>query len=214
MRSSPVNRSALLLGSLAAWALLAGTGCQSLTQPSGFLTTYTNLVKVDSCLWRYVDTNRLATYNTFVISSVKVLVKDYEAAPISPAERQAAANRFRDDIVQALSGSCQLLDKPTTNSAEIRAAITTAFPVGDFLTFGMEAEIVDAYSGRQVAAVRFYEAGNPLATGWTPDASSWTGAWWDRLSAKFFMQQCSTGFRKAIVNARQSAPPPGAAAKP
>src|SRR5262249_38818023 len=141
---------------------LLGSGCQSMTAPSGFLSTYTNLVKVNGCLWVYVNTNKLATYTTFEVASVRVLTQEYGTQPIGAAERQAAAQRFREIIVQKLAGTVPLVDKPSAKTAEIRAAITTVFPNANFITFGMEAEIVDAASGEQVAAVRQYDSSDPL----------------------------------------------------
>lgn len=184
---------------------LFGSGCQSMTAPSGFLSTYTNLVKVNGCLWRYVNTNKLATYTSYEVASVKVLVKEYGATPIGAAERQAAAQRFREIIVQKLAGAVTLVDKPSTNTAEIRAAITTAFPNADYVTFGMEAEIIDAYSGEQVAAIRQYESSDPLYTGGGLQAQgvyTSTGLWWDMLSSKYFMQECAGEYKKAIEKSR------------
>ena len=197
---------ALVFGMPLLLVALLGTGCQSMTAPSGFLSTYTNLVKKDSCLWVYIDTNKLASYTSFEVASVKVLTKYYGAQPIGAAERRSAALRFRQVIVEKLTGTVPLVDKPSTNTAEIRAAITTAFPNADFITFGMEAEIVDAYSGEQVAAVRQYQSSDPLYTGGGTQAQgiyTATGTWWDTLSTGYFMQECASEYDKAILNARK-----------
>jgi hypothetical protein len=182
-----------------ALAAAFGGGC-AMPKPSGYLSNYSRLVKVNDSTWRYVDTARLATYDKYMISPVKVLVKSYESAPLTPAQQEQAANRFREIITKALAGQCELVDKPSGKTAEIRAAITAAYPVGPSLTLGLEGEIIDAASGEQLAAVKKYQAGPPHIEGGPPDLSDDVrgGGWWNQHSAVWIMEQWADELRKAI----------------
>src|ERR1035438_9804256 len=168
-----------LCATLALAAALGG-GC-AMPKPSGYLSNYSHLVKVDDSTWRYVDTARLTTYDKYIVSPVKVVVKAYESTPLTPAQQEQAANRFREIITKALAGQCELVDKPSGKTAEIRAAITAAFPVGTSLTLGLEGEIVDSVSGQQLAAVKKYQSAPPQALGGPPDlANDVLGSgWWN-----------------------------------
>jgi hypothetical protein len=129
-----------------------------------------------------------------------VLVKSYNSAPLSSAQQEQAANRFREIIAKALAGHCELVDKPSGKTAEIRAAITVAYPVGASLTLGLEGEIIDAFSGQQLAAVMKYQAGPPQLQGGPPDLSNDAlgGGWWNQHSAVWIMEQWADQLRKAM----------------
>jgi hypothetical protein len=186
-------------------AVALGGGC-AMPKPSGFLGNYSRLARVNDCTWRYSDTARLATYNKYMIGSVKVLVKAYDGTPLSPEQQEQAANRFRSIIAKALTGQCELADKPSGKTAEIRAAITAAYPVGPSLTLGLEGEIIDAYSGQQIAAVVKYQAGPPQFEGGPPDLSNdvFGGGWWNQRSAVWIMEQWADQLRKAMEKMDQS----------
>jgi hypothetical protein len=176
-----------------------GAGC-AMPKPSGFLGNYSHLQRVNDVTWRYANTTNLATYNKYMISSVKVLVKSYDGTPLTAQQQEAAANRFRGIITKALAGECELVDKPAGKTAEIRAAITTAFPVGPSLTLGLEGEIIDAYSGEQLAAVKTYQAGAPQVERGPPSLSdnALGGGWWNLHSAVWIMEEWADRLRKAI----------------
>ena len=190
-----------------ALALAAGLGggC-AMPKTSGFLGNYSHLAKVNGCTWRYVDAPRLATYDKYMIASVKVLVKSYDGTPLSPLQQEQAANRFRSIITKALTGQCQLVDKPSGKTAEIRAAITAAFPVGPSLTLGLEGEIIDAYSGQQLAAVVKYQAAAPQIETGPPELSNdvFGGGWWNQHSAVWVMEQWADDLRKAMGKIEKS----------
>jgi hypothetical protein len=185
-----------LCATLALATALVG-GC-AMPKQSGFLGNYSHLAKVDDSTWRYVDKERLATYDKYMISSVKVLVKSYASAPLSSAQQEQAANRFRAIIAKALAGQCELVDKPSGKTAEIRAAITAAYPVGPSFTLGLEGEIVDAASGQQLAAVMKYQAGPPHIEGGPVDIQNEGEGWWNQRSAVWIMEQWADELRKAM----------------
>ncbi|MCX6892337.1 MAG: DUF3313 family protein [Verrucomicrobiota bacterium] len=182
-----------------ALAAALGSGC-AMPKPSGFLGNYSRLAKVNDSTWRYVDKPCLATYDKYMIASVKVLVKSYNSTPLSASEQEQAASRFRTIIAKALAGHCELVDKPSGKTAEIRAAITVAYPVGSSLALGLEGEIVDAYSGQQLAAVMKYQAGAPQLEIGTSDLSNNVlgGGWWNQHSAVWIMEEWANQLRKAM----------------
>ena len=188
-----------------ALATALGGGC-AMPKTSGFLSNYSRLTKVDDSTWRYVDTARLATYDNYMIAPVKVLVTSYNSTPLTPEQQQQAADRFRSIITKALTGQCELVDKPSGKTAEIRAAITAAYPVGASLTLGLEGEIIDPVSGQQLAAVMKYQAGAPHIQGGPPDLSNnlYGGGWWNQHSAVWIMEQWADELRKAVQKIDQS----------
>ncbi len=170
-------------------------------KPSGFLTTYTNLVRYNDSTWRYANAPQLATYDRFVISSVKVLVKKYDGDYLPPGEQEQASNRLREIIEKKMSPHWQLLSKPSGHTADIRAAITSMYPVGSSLTLGMEGEIVDAYSGKQLAAVMTFQVGAPDVMYGEPTLdfnNVLAGGWWNTESAVWIMEQWADEFVKAL----------------
>jgi hypothetical protein len=182
-----------------ALAAALGGGCAA-PKPSGFLGNYENLTKVDGSTWRYVDKARLATYDNYMIAPVTVLVKSYESVPLTPSQQEQAGRRFHDIIAKAIAGQCHLVDKPTGKTAEIRAAITAAYPVGPALTLGLEGEIVDAASGQQLAAVRKYQAGPPQVEGGPPQLvdENYGNGWWNLHSSVWIMEQWADQLHKAM----------------
>lgn len=192
----------LVVCGFVAVAAFLGSGCKmAMPKPSGFLSTYTNLVRYDDSTWRYVNAPRLATYDRFVISSVRMLVKSYDGDPVPEGTQQQASEVFRDIIEKKMAGHWQLLTKPSGHTAEIRAAITSMYPVGPSLMLGMEGEIVDAHSGKQLAAVMTFRAGPPQMEN---GISSFNfdnvmdGGWWNTESAKWIMEDWADEFVKAL----------------
>ena len=201
MMGISLNRAALLAVLLLTVAVL-GTGCSTtMPKPSGFLSTYTNLVKYDDSTWRYANAPQLATYDKFVISSIKVLVKKYDGDPLPPGDQEAASTHFREIIEKKMAGHWQLLTKPNGHTADIRAAITSVYPVGSALALGMEGEIVDAYSGKQLAAVVTYEVGPPQIQPGEPNLcfnDALYGGWWNTETALWLMERWADQFVKAL----------------
>jgi hypothetical protein len=204
MRSIITNLGRITFSAAAALAVTFGAGC-AMPKPSGFLSNYSHLTRANDSTWRYVDKASLATYDKYMIASVKVLVKSYDGTPLTPGQQEAAANRFRAIIGKALAGECELVDKPSGKTAEIRAAITTAYPVGPSLTMGCEGEIIDAYSGQQLAAVVTYQAGPPQIEGGPPSLSDSAlgGGWWNVHSAVWIMEDWADRLKKAMKEAHE-----------
>ena len=143
----------------------------------------------------------MATYDKFVISSIKVLVKKYDGDPLPPGDQEAASTHFREIIEKKMSGHWQLLSKPSGHTADIRAAITSAYPVGSSLALGMEGEIVDAYSGKQLAAVVTYAVGPPQLQAGEPNLyfnDALYGGWWNTETALWLMERWADEFVKAL----------------
>ena len=181
---------------------MLGSGCQmAMPKPSGFLSTYTNLVRYDDSTWRYANVQSLSTYDRFVISSVRTLIKNYDGDPLPEGEQQAASSRFREIIEKKMTGHWQLLTKPSGHTADIRVAITSAYPVGPSLMLGMEGEIVDAYSGKQLAAVMSFQAGAPNDEGGISTfnfSDVMGGGLWNTESAVWIMEEWGDEFVKAL----------------
>ena len=199
MRKKTGSFGRISLNAVTALAIALGAGC-AMPKPSGFLGNYSHLKRVNDATWRYADAARLATYNKYMISSVKVLVKSYDGTALTPDQQEQAANRFREIILKALTRECQLVERPSGKTAEVRAAITAAYPVGPSLTMGLEGEIIDAYSGQQLAAVMTYQSGPPQFEGGPPSLSDTAlgGGWWNVHSAVWIMEDWADRLRKAI----------------
>ena len=198
----------LLLCATATLAVILSGGCKtSAPAPSGFLSSYSNLQKVDNSNWRYVNASRLGGYQKFVVPPATVLVKEYWGSTFGADQQQAIGATFRQKIVSALSGHYEVVGTPGPNTAEIRVAITQAYRVGNALALGIEAEIVDSQSHQQVAALRGIRVG-PAEMGFrlgyhNPDASGYMAAWWTWPSANELMGQWEDQIRNMIEAARK-----------
>jgi hypothetical protein len=198
----------LLLSATAALAGIASAGCKTAAPtPSGFLSSYSNLQKVDSSTWRYVDTSRLGPDQKFTIAPVSVMVKEYWGTTFGVDQKQMIGTMFRQKIAGALAGHYEVVGTPGPNTGEIRVAITQAYRVGNALALGVEAEIVDSQSHRQLAAIRGIRIG-PAEMGFrlgyhNPDASGYMAAWWTWPSANELMQQWADQIRGLINEAHK-----------
>lgn len=199
---------ALLLSGTATLALLTW-GCKTAAPPpSGFLRGgYSNLKPVDNSTWRYVDTNRLAAYRSFTVQPVSVLVKEYWGTTLTAGQQEAVGARFRQKIASALSSRYDVTGTPGPNTAEVRAAITRAYRVGNSLAVGVEAEILDPQTHQQLAAVRGVRIGPPevgLKLGaHSLDNSGYTAAWWSWPSAIQLMDEWAEQVRKMVDEAHK-----------
>ena len=168
------NAIALCLGTVAGLGLLVGcAGHKNLPAQSGFLSHYHHLTPVDATTSRYVDAPRLKSYNKFKISSVQVLVKNYNGQPLTDAQQIKMTDHIRASVTSALKDKYPVVEAPSTDTAEIRIAITDAYKSGTQLGISVEGEILDSYSGVQVAAVVRTDLGE-----------MYLGNWWDKTSAR------------------------------
>lgn len=180
-----------LLFSAAGICLLAGCAGQKY-QPvqSGFLSRYHHLTPVDATTTRYVDAPRLASYNKFRIIAVQVLVKDYDGKPLTADQQKKMTDYLRASLTSALQDKYPVVEAPSTDTAEIRIAITDAYKSGSQLGISVEGEILDSFSGVQVAAVVRTDLGN-----------MYLGDWWDKTSTKEVIDGWSQRIRQAIDSA-------------
>ncbi|MHC1764512.1 MAG: DUF3313 family protein [Verrucomicrobiia bacterium] len=184
---------ALLITTAAGVLLLAG--CASSSEPyrpgqSGYLSHYHHMTPVDATTSRYVDAPRLKSYNKFKISSIDVLIKDYNGKPITPEQKARMANYIRDSITSALQDKYPVVDAPSTDTAELRVAITDVYKAGNQVGITLEGEILDSYSAVQVAAVIRNDMGK-----------HYVGDWWDKVSAKEMVDAWALRLRQAIDSA-------------
>jgi Protein of unknown function (DUF3313) len=200
--------SKFLLTAATALGLIGSGGCKTAAPtPSGFLSDYSHLQKVDNSTWRYVDTSRLGAYRTFTISPVNVMVKEYWGTTFGVDQRQAIGAMFHQKLVSALAGHYEVVGTPGPNTPDIRVAITQAYRVGNSLALGVEAEIVDSQTHQQLAAIRGIRVGPPevgFRLGYhNPDASGYMAAWWTWPSAIELMDQWAVQIRSLIEEAHR-----------
>jgi hypothetical protein len=181
----------LLLTVAAGIALITGCAGQK-QQPtqSGFLSQYHHLKAVDDTTSRYVDAARLKSYNKFKIASVRVPLKTYNGKPVTPEQQKRIADYLRTSLTTALQSKYSVVETPSTDTAEIRIAVTDAYKTGNQLGISVEGEIQDSYSGVQVAAVVRTDLG-----------AVYLGDWWDQTSAKEIVD----GWSQRLVQAIDSA---------
>jgi hypothetical protein len=197
-----------LLYATATLAIIAASGCKTAPPtPSGFLSDYTHLQKVDNSTWRYVDASQLGSYQRFTIPQTSVMVKAYLGTALGMEQQQAVSSMFRQKLVNALSGRYEVVGASSPGTPEVRAAITQAYRVGNALAMGVEAEIVDAQSHKQLAAIRGVRIGPPevgFRLGYhNPDASGYMAAWWNWPSAVELMEQWAGEIRGLIDEAHR-----------
>lgn len=158
---------------------------------SGFLTTYRDMVQVDSVTWRYLDpNNRMAEYRRFMIEPVKILVSEFEGRPVLPAAAQEARTYMRSTAVRAISAGYPVVSTAGVNVGEIRMAITEAYRAGGHVGMALEIELVDSYSGK------------PIGSAVTATLNRlWAGDEWDDLAVKEIMDDWADRLRAVIDNA-------------
>lgn len=190
-RTTMKNPTVLVLTSIASVCLL--TGCASKPYrpgQSGYLSHYHHMTPVDATTSRYVDSARLTSYNKFKISSVDILTKNYNGQPITPEQQARMANYIRESIITALADKYPIVTAPSTDTAEIRVAITDVYKAGNQVGITLEGEILDSYSAVQVAAVIRNDLGK-----------HYVGDWWDKTSAREMVDGWAKRLRQAIDSA-------------
>ena len=199
----------LIMCATAATAVVLCGGCKTAApKPSGFLSDYSHLQKVNDSTWRYVDSGRLSAYTKFTVSPAKMMVKEYWGTTFGADQQEKIAATFRQKIVSALSGRYQVVGAPEANTAEVRAAITQAYLVGNALAIGVEVEIVDPQSHQQLAALRGVEVGPPdvgfrMGNRNPGDPGDYMASWWNRPSAVALMERWAEQIRKTVEDAHK-----------
>jgi len=191
-RMLTIKQSTVLLFNVALGIGLL-TGCAGQKQQptrSGFLSRYHHLESVDGTTSRYVDAARLKSYNKFKIASVQVPLKTYNGKAVTLEQQKKIADYLRSSLTTALQSKYSVVETPSTDTAEIRIAVTEAYKSGNQLGITVEGEIQDSYSGVQVAAVVRTDLG-----------AVYLGDWWDKTSAKEIVD----GWSQRLVQAIDSA---------
>ena len=163
------NKSHYLICLLAAGLmLLAGcaTHTASVPVPSGFLTRYDQLRKVDDTTSRYVDAARLRTCREFKIQPVQVLVTSFNGSPLD-ADGQMAAEYVSMALVKALADRYPIMANPGPGVGVLRLAITSADKKGTQLALTLEGEVLDPASNAQVAALMKSEISGQHDSNWS-----------------------------------------------
>jgi hypothetical protein len=91
------------------------------------LTTYHNLEKVDASTSRYVNTQRLSSYNKFIVHPVKVVATALDGRPIEDESRRLASEHFRQAVVSALADRYPVVHEASADTAEIRITVSEAY---------------------------------------------------------------------------------------
>jgi hypothetical protein len=187
-----MRRTTALLFSTAVGICLLGGCAGQKYQPtkSGFLSQYHHMTPVDATTSRYVDAPRLRVYNKFKISSVQVLVKNYNGQPLTAEQQNKMTDYIRASITSALQDKYPVVQSSSAETAEIRVAVTDAYKSGNQLGISVEGEIQDSYSAVQVAAVVRTDLGG-----------IYIGDWWDKTSAREIVDGWSQRLRQTIDNA-------------
>jgi hypothetical protein len=199
----------LLLSGTAVLTALVWGGCKTPPpKPSGYLSDYSHLQQVNDSTWQYLDKSKLAAYSAFTIAPTKVMVKEYWGTTFTADQQEKLAAVFRQKVTDRLSVHYKVVGTPGPNTAELRAAITQAYRVGNSLALGVEAEVVDPQSRQQLAAIRGVRVGPPEA-GFRMGLRNPTGvggditeAWWNLPSAVTLMDQWADQIRNMVEEAR------------
>lgn len=185
------NPIVLILTTIAGISLLTGcAGKRYEPGRSGYLSHYHHLEKVDQTTYRYIDAPRLRSYNKFRITSVEILTKNYNGQPITAEQQQRMADYLRKSITAALQDKYPVVDAPSTDTAELRVAITDVYKSASQVGITVEGEILDSFSAVQVAAVIRNDLGR-----------QYLGDWWDKTSAREMVDGWSQRLRQAIDRA-------------
>jgi hypothetical protein len=160
---------------------------------TGSLTTYHNLEQVDESTWRYINRDRLGSYNKFIVQPVKIVAADYEGRPISEEARRAASEYMREAVVKAISDRYPVVTSASLDTAEVVIYITESYKSGVQLGLTVEGEIRDSYSGVQVASVVKSELGD-----------RYLGQWWNDTSARQIMDEWAARIRQVLDEAHQT----------
>ena len=175
--------------------LMAVTGCKTTPNApvqSGFLSQYHNMKEVEPGRWVYLNKERLGSYNKFMVDPVKVLFTEYKGKPLTDEQRQKISEYVHNAIVNALRDRYPVVTAPSTDTAEIRVAVTDAYKKGNQVGLTVEAEIIDSYTAVQVGAAMRAALGEP-----------YVGSWWDTDSAKEIVNDLAKRLRQVIDESRQ-----------
>ncbi|MEO0964826.1 MAG: DUF3313 family protein [Planctomycetota bacterium] len=171
--------SDLFVGRLDAVAPRPPQPAGDLPAQTGFLSTYSNLGQAGPASLRYIEpNNRLAQYSKFIVLPVEARL--YDSQDVSAEEVEQLEGMMEQALKDALAAEYEVVETPGIDVAEVRVALTNitkstpvlnAVPrlkVADFGLGGMsmEGEVLDSYSGVQIAALVESATGRNLS--WNP----------------------------------------------
>jgi len=164
-QSRSTQKSLRPVGGVGLLALAAASlGCAAKPPgPTGFLSDYSRLRKVEEGAMRYISPE-LGDYSKFMIDPIEMRVK---ATALKPEQRGEVANYMRESIQKVLqSRKYAIVNTPGVGVARLRIAITgvqdakwwlNVHPASKVTGAGraqasMEAEVVNSVTGAQLAA--------------------------------------------------------------
>jgi hypothetical protein len=172
----------------AAGLLLGGCAAKTYTPvKANFLSTYIHLRPVDDTTKRFVNTNRLAIYNKFRITSAMVMPIEFDGKPISAEQKEKASAFIREALTKALEPAYPIVSDTGPDVGQIRIAITSVYKTEGRLGLTVEGEVLDVSSGVQVAAVMKSSIGK-----------LYLGDWWNSYSAKEIVDAWALRLRESI----------------
>lgn len=157
----------------AVWLASGLVGCSSSPplRQTGFLSTYDNLRPAGENRMRYISPE-LRDYTAFIVDPVESRLED---GVLSPDDRAAALNYFREAMIRAIrAAGFAVTDDVGPHVARVRLALTGVaksewwmklYPAARFSGAGtggaaMEGEVIDSMTGRELGAVVQAASGN------------------------------------------------------
>jgi len=139
------------------------TGCASTPAPTGFLSDYAKLEKIETGKMRYISP-QLREYSVYIVDPVQIRIAREQ---IKPEQRAEVARYMQDALTRVLrDGGYKLTSQPEVGAARLRVAITDIQEAKWYLNVhpatkatragragaSMEAEVIDSVTGAQLAA--------------------------------------------------------------
>jgi len=203
------NKTTIALALTTAMIIFQG-GCSRDVVPTGFLSNYSTMEAESNSSLRYVNKPALGKYSDFIVDPVEIrfqtgaiAIEQRSEGNLTDQDMTELADYFHDALVKAIADAgCTVAYQPGPHVARVRAAITDMEETNVLLAMmaeirlltgaglggaGMETEVIDSRTGRQLAAYAEIRGGSrvPL-TG----LSRWGGAkaaidaWADRLKQR------------------------------
>ncbi|MEO0586513.1 MAG: DUF3313 family protein [Planctomycetota bacterium] len=173
--------SDFFVGRLDAVAPRPPVAAGELPEQSGFLSNYANLQQAGPSSLRYIEpNNRLASYSKFIVLPVESRMYAGAEEGVTAEEAEMLEGMMEDAIKSALAESYEVVDAPGVDVAEVRIALTDLKRSADVLNavprlkitdlglggLAMEGEVLDSFSGVQIAALVESIQGKNLS--WNP----------------------------------------------
>ncbi len=170
--------------------MLVQCGCESKKMVrTGFLSDYSRLQKESDSSLRYVNERALKSYSSFIVDHVKVRLYSGSKSKGKLTQEQIddLTNYMHTKIVEAVQGAGKrVVYQPASGVARVRVALTdmtktdaiNMLPQASLLGMGiggasMEAEVIDAMTGKQVGAVLESKQGSKIPFS---NLGDWTAA--------------------------------------